>query len=131
MNIYYDEDEFCFKAENDDDDVVYRTMDGDDEESEEEYRKSLVAILENIEENIETARKFAAQKLLDLKNNTWLEKDEEPLTAEEFAERLVLAEVISMGDIVEFWFDDDDIFWGHRVRVDLHPVGTPDCAELA
>ena len=131
MNIYYDEDEFCFKAENDDDDVVYRTMDGDDEESEEEYRKSLVAILENIEENIETARKFAAQELLDLKNNTWLEKDEEPLTAEEFAERLVLAEVISMGDIVEFWFDDDDIFWGHQVRVDLHPDGTPDCAELA
>lgn len=130
MKIYYDEDEFCFKAETEDD-VIYRTLDGDDEESEEEYKQGLVAIMENIDENIETARKFAASQLLELKNKTWLEDGEEPITAEEFAERLVLSEVISMGDIIEFWFDDDDIFWGHQVRVDLHPDGTPDCVEIA
>ena len=31
----------------------------------------------------------------------------------------------------EFWFDDDDIFWGHSVRVDMHPDGTPDSAEIS
>ena len=87
--------------------------------------------MENIGGNIETARKFAASQLLELKNKTWLEDGEEPITAEEFAERLVLSEVISMGDIIEFWFDDDDIFWGHSVRVDMHPDGTPDSAEIS
>lgn len=63
-------------------------------------------------------RTFAAQSLLDLKNDEWLDEDEEPLTMEEFSSRLKLQSIdTDYEGQFNFWFDDDDIFWGHSVVV--------------
>lgn len=63
-------------------------------------------------------RGFAASELLELKNDNWLEDKEEALTAEAFAGRITLESVqVDSAGGFEFWFGDDDIFWGHSVRV--------------
>ena len=129
MRIIFDEDENCYVAETDNPDVSYRTEE-DTEEEMEISKETLAAVMEIIDEAEENARKYAAQELLDTKNKSWLEKDEQPLTAGEFSERLILTDVVAMGDIVQFWFEDDDMFWGHSVRIDLNPDGSPDYAEI-
>ena len=73
-----------------------------------------------LELNDESARVFCASKLLSLKNETWLEGQEEPLTKEEFIERLELESILAFSDgSFSLYFDDNDIFWGHGVVVNV------------
>lgn len=61
---------------------------------------------------------FIAKALLSLKNETWLEDDERPLTKQQFLARLKL-ESITVGDEgrFTFWFHDGGLFWGHAIAV--------------
>ncbi|WP_411347456.1 DUF2262 domain-containing protein [Paenibacillus sp. WLX2291] len=70
----------------------------------------------------ERIRAFAAKELTTLKNNSWLEEDEQPLTEAEFAKRLQLEDITITPEGYSFWFHDNDLFWGHVVSVD----GTPE-----
>ena len=66
----------------------------------------------------EIIRDFCASKLLSLKNETWLEEDEEPLTKERFAEIITLKSIAAYSDgSLTLYFDDNDIFWGHSIVV--------------
>jgi hypothetical protein len=61
---------------------------------------------------------YAVAQLLQLKNDFWLEDNEQPLSADDFVERMDL-ESISFdndGDF-EFWHDDGDPFWGHLIQI--------------
>ena len=66
----------------------------------------------------QAARAFAAEELLALKNETWLDDDEEEVTADAFSQRLSLESVTleTEGGFV-LWFDDGDLFWGHTICV--------------
>ncbi len=61
---------------------------------------------------------YAAQQLLRLKNDNWLDEDEAPLSADEFMARLRL-ECISIDQegSFTFWHNDGDLFWGHSVEI--------------
>jgi len=61
---------------------------------------------------------YAAARLLELKNDTWLDEDEAELSADEFKNRPILSSITveANGDF-EFWYDDGDLFWGHSIRV--------------
>lgn len=63
-------------------------------------------------------RKFAAAELLMLKNDTWLEEEEEEVSEEQFIQRMELQDITigPEGGFV-FWFGDDDMFWGHSITV--------------
>lgn len=63
-------------------------------------------------------RLFAAECLLGLKNSRWLGDGEPEMSAQTFAERLVLNDIntASRGRFI-FWFGDGGLFWGHTVRV--------------
>lgn len=62
-------------------------------------------------------RVFAASALTELAND-WLEDENAVITEEEFAERITLGSItISDDGSYSFYFDDDDIFYGHCVTV--------------
>ena len=63
-------------------------------------------------------RSFAAEKLLDLKNEVWLDDDESEVSALEFARRLDLQSIVIEDDgSFTFWFGDDGLFAGHSITV--------------
>jgi hypothetical protein len=63
-------------------------------------------------------KKFAANKLLKLKNEEWLEENEKEITLEQFVERINVENInIFSRKRFEIYFDDGDIFWGHEIIV--------------
>ena len=61
---------------------------------------------------------FATAELLPLKNGTWLNEDESPLTAEEFKKKMKLESVtVNTDGTLEFWFNDGAMFGEHAIRV--------------
>jgi hypothetical protein len=66
----------------------------------------------------ERVREFAADKLLGLKNGSWLGDDDDEVTRDEFKRRMVLRSItVHPEGEVEFWHDDGDLFWGHSIHV--------------
>ena len=75
------------------------------------------------------AKQVAASKLTETYNNGWNEYDEAQedgtlkavsnpkLTQEEFASKLTLNAVNVTGNMLEFFYDDENMFWGHSVIV--------------
>ncbi len=61
---------------------------------------------------------FAVSKLLGLKNDNWLDDDEDKVTAVDFIEAMQLASITVYPDgKFEFWHDDGDLFWGHSIQI--------------
>jgi hypothetical protein len=61
---------------------------------------------------------FAAQALLALKNDRWLEDDETELSPEDFKSKMTLQSISIYPDgNFDFWYDDGDLFWGHSIQV--------------
>lgn len=74
----------------------------------------LVIRLENYAEN---AKNYAVEKLLELKNEVWLDENEELLTPEQFKTRIMLKSIAIWSDGVELYHDDGDLFLGHSILV--------------
>ena len=75
-------------------------------------------LCKNLYSWIEKAKEYAVDELLDLKNDSWLEEEEEELTPEEFKSRMFL-ETISFyddGDF-DFWHNDGGLFRGHSIQL--------------
>jgi hypothetical protein len=61
---------------------------------------------------------FAVDRLLPLKNDSWLGEGERELTAADFKKRMTLQSINVAGDgWFEFWHDDGDLFGGHAIQV--------------
>ncbi len=76
------------------------------------------------------SRNYAADELLETKNDVWLEEDEEPISREDFINTLTLKRVEFNADGITFWYDDGDLFWGHTVTVDSSADETPRYAQM-
>lgn len=76
-------------------------------------------------------RKKIANDLLQLKNESWIEEDENPLTEIEFQGRINLEnlQIYENGDF-QAWYSDGDIFWGHSISLDGNLNGRLDDAGL-
>jgi hypothetical protein len=79
------------------------------------------------------AKEFAAQRLLQIKNETWIEdEDEEPLTTEQFQQRMILESIsIDLDGDVSFYHNDGDLFWGHCILVTMDSENNFIIAEIA
>ena len=61
---------------------------------------------------------FAVENLLELKNDTWLDEDEEPVSASQFIDRMILESITIYPDGgFDFLHNDGDLFWGHSIQV--------------
>jgi hypothetical protein len=66
----------------------------------------------------ERVNQCALLKLLPLKNESWLDDDEEPVSPVQFLERMTLEEIsVSPEEDITFWHNDGDLFWGHAIQV--------------
>jgi hypothetical protein len=66
----------------------------------------------------ERAKAFAADRLVSLKNDSWLDADEAAMTRDGFIARLTLQSIaIDEAGALTFSYDDGDLFWGHAIRV--------------
>lgn len=66
----------------------------------------------------EKVRKFSASRLLDLKNESWLDTDETPLAASDFMRKVSIESVVvDATGACEFWLDDGALFSGHSIVV--------------
>ena len=66
-------------------------------------------------------RKLTAQANEWLVDNDQTDRDpeKEPITEDEFAQRILLTEfTVSPGGRFTAWYEDDDMFWGHVITVD-------------
>jgi hypothetical protein len=63
-------------------------------------------------------QEYAVEQLLPLKNGSWLDEDEEEMSADEFLSKMSL-ESISVDEVGDFtfWHDDGDLFWGHAIQI--------------
>ena len=63
-------------------------------------------------------RAYAIQELLPLKNESWLEDDEDALTPEAFEARMTLESITVYPDgSFDFEHDDGNLFLGHSIQV--------------
>lgn len=76
-------------------------------------------IFENIENFERLAKEFAAEKLLDLRNDNWLEEDQDETSPEEFKSKISLDSIyVDSKGLFSFYFDDGDLFWGHSIETE-------------
>lgn len=66
------------------------------------------------------AADFAVSNLLDLKNDSWLDEDEEAISAAELKSRMRLESITFDSDgSVTFYHHDGDLFWGHCIQIGM------------
>ena len=72
--------------------------------------------IREIEDRSELAKEYAAKRLLQIKNETWIEDGEEPLTIDRFKQQMTLESVsIDPNGEVSLHYNDGDLFWGHSI----------------
>jgi hypothetical protein len=77
-------------------------------------------------------REIAAAQLIELKNDTWLQEDEKPLTEAEFIEKLTPNSMsFEPPDGFTIYYNDGDIFWGHAIEIRGTLSGGPQSADIA
>jgi hypothetical protein len=64
------------------------------------------------------ARQFAAGELLETHNDAW--NEDEPISAQTFAERMTLEGVgVDRDGCGSLYYEDGDLFWGHCIVVSV------------
>jgi hypothetical protein len=80
-------------------------------------------VVSNLGDFAAAAKAFAATQLLSIKNETWIDEDDDGnaiiVSAEEFQNRMTLESVsINADSSTSFFFADGDLFYGHSIVVD-------------
>lgn len=74
----------------------------------------------------------AVAKLLNIKNESWLDEEETELSADQFKARMKLDSITVYPDgTFEFWWDDGDLFLGHMITVSGDMTHGPKYASIS
>lgn len=89
-------------------------------------------LLNELDDWDEKVNSLATDKLLGLKNDSWLEEGESEITAADFRSRMSLQTIsIDFSGEFSFWFNDGDLFWGHAITVSGNMSDGPRFADIA
>ena len=81
--------------------------------------KNAISILQNHKDWDEYVKEKICEELLKVKNESWLDEDEKPLTTKEFISKIYVESItINNTDEFQMCFNDGDIFWGHAITVE-------------
>lgn len=114
---------------------VYLETDEEDGDTAEQAMKVLKKVVDNIVDNDTKYREFAAQELTELANEWMDESDEidaEEITKEIFAKRMEISEItVSSDGSLSLFYNDDDMFLGHAIEIEVEPNGEIISANIA
>lgn len=114
---------------------VYLETDEEDGDTAEQAMKVLKKIVEDIVDNDRKYREFAAQELTELANEWMDESDEsnsEKITKEIFAKRMKIDGItVSPDGSLSLFYNDDDMFLGHTIEIEVEPNGEIISANIA
>ncbi len=87
-------------------------------------------------ENDTKYREFAATRVTTELANEWMnasdEVDAEDITKEIFMKRMEISEIIVSSDgSLSLFYNDDDMFWGHVIEIEVKPNGKIISANIA
>jgi hypothetical protein len=88
-------------------------------------------IFENAEGWERKAQAAILAELLPLKNENWLGDDESPLSPDQFLARMTLETVSVDPGMVQFYYHDGDLFWGHTIIATFDEEEDQAWAEIA
>jgi hypothetical protein len=87
-----------------------------------EFLSKAHQIASELERYTTEAKIFASKGMLELKNETWTDEDDEGnivlLTSEQFMERMTLESISVDESSSTFWFNDGELFFGHAIAVE-------------
>ena len=114
---------------------VYLETDEEDGDTAKQAMKVLKRVVDNILENDARYREYAAEELTELAND-WLEAsdeiDSEEITKEIFMKRMEMSEIMVNSDgSLSLLYNDDDMFWGHVIEIDVDSSGKIISAYIA
>lgn len=114
---------------------VYLETDEEDGDIAKQAMKVLKRVVDNIVENDTKYREYAAEELTELAND-WMdasdEIDTEEITKEIFMKRMEMSEItVSSDGSLSLFFNDDDMFWGHAIEIEVKPNGEIISANIA
>lgn len=91
----------------------------------------LAELLDRLAQTDAAARLYAAEELLELKNDFWLNDDEEEVSEESFVARMELESLTLGADgAATLWYADGDLFGGHTICVEQGGDGEFSSAEM-
>ena len=114
---------------------VYLETDEEDGDTAKQAMKVLKRVVDNIVENDARYREYAAEELTELAND-WMEAsdeiDTEEITKEIFMKRMEMSEImVSSNGSLSLFYNDDDMFWGHVIEIDVDSSGEIINAHIA
>lgn len=94
------------------------TLSPKSEDTPEELYPKLEAVAKNLGKLNRSAKRFASDSLLELKNSGWVENWYERVNPLLFKLRMSLNSVsINDDNTFEFWYNDGGLFYGHSIKV--------------
>lgn len=94
--------------------------------------RDAVRIASAIDRLSAAAKECAVRDLLGLKNDEWLDADEEAVSADEFIRRMRLdGVVVYESGHAEFSYVDGELFWGHGIMILMESDGSFRDAHVA
>ena len=76
-------------------------------------------------------RDYAVRSLLALKNESWLDEGEEPVTEATFRQEMKLDSItVALGGRFEFWHEARDLFGGHSIHIQGNLADGPTNADI-
>ena len=114
---------------------VYLETDEEDGDTAKQAMKVLKRVVDNIVENDTRYRGYAAEELTELAND-WMEAsdeiDTEEITKEIFMKRMEMSEImVSSKGSLSLFYNDDDMFWGHVIEIEVDSSGEIINAHIA
>ena len=114
---------------------VYLETDEEDGDTAKQAMKVLKRVVDNIVENDIRYREYAAEELTELAND-WMEAsdeiDTEEITKEIFMQRMEMSEItVSSNGSLSLFYNDDDMFWGHVIEIEVDSSGEIINAHIA
>lgn len=114
---------------------VYLETDEEDGDTAKQAMKVLKRVVDNIVENDARYREYATEELTELAND-WMEAsdeiDTEEITKEIFMKRMEMSEImVSSNGSLSLFYNDDDMFWGHVIEIDVDSSGEIINAHIA
>ena len=105
-NIEWDNNNISISFENIDEEVNKKSVD---------IIKKIFANKKDIDKKL---KEYITENMLEDANN-WNDDAEKPhINKEDFSKLIALTSITICEDIITFWFDDGDIFWGHSIVVE-------------